>query len=121
MEGRVPLPGKKETWKMCGESIEDETESFQKMDEQKKKLQKELRDVEKLSLISKETQQNIKESLQHQLQEVERRRHDLMLEHQKVQNRPQKIQSIQDKKKEHAERKCCTRRDAEDQRGKRSQ
>ena len=60
-----------------------------------KKLRKELRDVERLSLISKEAQESIKESLQHQLQGVEKRRHDLMPEHQKVQKRSQKIQNIQ--------------------------
>ena len=37
------------------------------------------------------------ESLQHQLQEVAKRRHDLMPEHQKFQKRSQKIQSIQEK------------------------
>ena len=41
--------------------IEDETESRQKLDEHKKKLQKELRDVDRLSLISKEAQESIKE------------------------------------------------------------
>ena len=53
---------------MCGREdmdIEDETESRKKLDEQKKKLQKELRGVERLSLISKEAQESIKESLQH--------------------------------------------------------
>ena len=40
----------------------------------------------------------LKESLQHQLQEVERKRYDLMPEHQRVQKRSQKIQSIQDEK-----------------------
>ena len=38
------------------------------------------------------------ESLQFQLQEVEKRRNDLMPEHQRVQKRSQKIQSIQDKR-----------------------
>ena len=57
------------------------------MDEQKRKLQKELRDAEKLSLVSKEAQDSLKNDLQQQLQEVEQRRHDLMPEHQKVQKR----------------------------------
>ena len=55
-EGRVSLQGKKETWKMCGEEdmdIEDGTESCKKLDEQKRKLQKELLDVERRSLIFK--------------------------------------------------------------------
>ena len=44
-------------------------------------------------------QESIRESLQHQLQEVEKRRHDLVPEHQTFQKRSQKIQSIQDKRK----------------------
>ena len=74
--------------------VEDETASRKKLDGQKKKL---LRDVDRLSFVSKEMQESIEESLQHQLQDVEKRRHDLMPEHQKVQNRSQTIQSIQDK------------------------
>ena len=67
--------------------VEDEAESRRKLDEQKKKRQKELRDVDRLSSVSKERQESIMESLQHQLQDVEKRRHDLMAEHQKVQKR----------------------------------
>ena len=78
---------------------EDETESRKSLDELKKKLQKELRNVDRLSRISKEVQESIKESLHHQLQGVEKRRHDLMPEHQKVQKRSQTIQSIQDKRR----------------------
>ena len=79
--------------------VEDETQSRKKLDEQKKQLQNEPRDVDRLSFVSKEMQESIKESLQHQLQEVEKRRHDLMPEHQKAQKKSQKIQSIQDKRK----------------------
>ena len=53
--------------------VEDETESRRKLDEQKKKLQKELRDVDRLSSVSQEMQENIKDSLQHQLHEVEKK------------------------------------------------
>ena len=49
--------------------------------------------------ISKEAEESIKESLQHQLQEVEKGRHDLMPEHQKAQKESQRIQSIQDKRR----------------------
>ena len=44
-------------------------------------------------------QESLKESLQHQLQDVEKRRNDLMREHQKVQKKTQKIQSLQDKRR----------------------
>ena len=53
----------------------------------------------KCPFVSKEMQDSLKESLQHQLQEVERRRNDLMPEHEKVQKRTQQIQSLQDKRR----------------------
>ena len=49
--------------------VEDEAESRRKLDEQKKKLQKDLRQVDRLSCVSTEMQDDIRESLQHQLQE----------------------------------------------------
>ena len=65
--------------------VEDESENRKNWMWIEKKLRKELREVEKLSKMQKEFQENLKNDLQHQLQEVERRRHDLMPEHQKVQ------------------------------------
>ena len=56
------------------------------------------------------------ESMQHQLQEVEKRRNDLMPEHQKVQKMAQKIQSIQDKRKITERKLGGKRRNAENQR-----
>ena len=64
-------------------------QSRKKLDEHMKKLQKELRDIEKFSCIPKEFQDSLESNLQQQLQEVEQRRHDLMPEHQKVQKRSQ--------------------------------
>ena len=89
--------------------VEDEVESRRKLDEPRKKLQMELRDVDRLSFVSKEMQESIMESLQHQMQEVEKRRHDLMPEHQKFQKMSQKIQSIQDKRK-HMQKKMLQRK-----------
>ena len=59
--------------------LEDEVE----LDEQRRKLQKELRGIEKFSCVPKDVQKNLRSNLQQQLQEVEQRRHDLMREHQK--------------------------------------
>ena len=87
-----------EVWGDCVE-VEDEDECRRKLDEKRRKIQKELREVERLSFASKGMQENLMESMQHQLQEVERRRNDLMPEHQKVQKRSQKMQSIQDERK----------------------
>ena len=71
-----------------GMDFEDESESRKLLDKQGKKLQKYLRDVEKLSGVSKEVQKSLNNDLQ--LQEVEKRRHDLMPEHQKVQKKVRK-------------------------------
>ena len=91
--------------------VEEEIESRKKLDEQKRKVQKELREIENFSCLSKEVQESPKNDLQQDLQEVEQRRHDLMPEHQKVQKRSHKMQSIQD------ERRYMQKESAADQRG----
>ena len=55
-EGKAFHPGEKE-WRM---DSEDEIEGRKKLDEQRKKLQKDLRDVEKLSCVSNEVQESLK-------------------------------------------------------------
>ena len=67
-----------------GGQVEDEDECRRKLCEKRIKIQKELREVERLSFASKDMQENLMESMQHKLQEVEKRRNDLMPEHQKV-------------------------------------
>ena len=66
--------GMEEEWRMEVDA-EDEIESRKKLDEQKRKLQEELRDVEKLSCIPKEAQDSLKSALQQQLQEAEQKWH----------------------------------------------
>ena len=105
-EGAQKVPGipfkeevdLEEVWRECT-AVEDEAECRRKLDEQRKKMQKELREVDRSSFVSKEMQECLKVSLQHQLQEVEKRRNDLMPEHQKVQKRTPNIQSVQDKRR----------------------
>ena len=80
-------------------STVDEVESRKKLDEQIRKLQKELRVIEKVSCVATESQESLKRNLQQQLQEVEQRRHDLMPERQKVQRRSKIVQSIQTKRR----------------------
>ena len=75
---------------ISGAGARSEAESGKKLNEQRKKMQTELREVDRLSFVSKEMQESIKESPQHQLQDVEKRRNDLMPEHQKVQMAPPK-------------------------------
>ena len=98
--------------------LADEAESRKKLAEQKKKLQKELRDIEKFLCVPQEFQESLKSNLQQQLQEVEQRRRDLMPEHQKVQKRSQNIMMHPGQKKKFAERQYRSRRgDAEASRG----
>ena len=73
-----------EEWRMDVD-VEDEIESRKKLDEQKMKLQRELREIEKFSCVPKEVQESLKSNQQEQLLEVEQSRHDLMPEHQKAQ------------------------------------
>ena len=98
--GQSALEGKKEIWKLCGErtwTLRMRPRAVKNW--MSKKMPNKLRDVERLSLISKEAQESVKESLQHQQQGVETRRHDLKPEHQKTKKTSQKIQSIQDKRR----------------------
>ena len=57
-------------WRMDVDA-EDEVESRKKLDEQKRKLQQELREVEKFSCVPKKAQEGLKSILQQQWQEVE--------------------------------------------------
>ena len=78
--------GMEEEWGMDMD-LEDEVEGCKKLEEQKRKLRKELRDIEKFSCVPREFQENLKSNLQQQLQEMEQRRRDLMPEHQKEDQR----------------------------------
>ena len=89
--------------------LEDEAESRKKLDEQKRKLQKEMRDIEKFSCVPKEFQENLKSNLQQQLQEVEQRWNDLMPEHRKVQKKNAKFSQQPGQKKKVAERQYHSR------------
>ena len=105
--------GLEEEW---GMEMDLEDESCKKLDEQRRKLQKELRDVQKFSCVAKEFQENLKSNLQQQLQEVEQRRHDFMPEHLKVQTHRKRFKASRTKK--FAERQYRSRRgDAEAPRG----
>ena len=60
-EGKDSHPEKKAAWRKSMEmDLEDEVESRKKLDEQRRKLQKELRDIEKFSCVPKEFQENLK-------------------------------------------------------------
>ena len=61
----------------CGVEVEEEFENGENkrnLDEQRKRLQKELRDIGKLSFIPQEIQSGLKEGLQQQLQDIEQKK-----------------------------------------------
>ena len=60
-EGVTSQPEGKVVWKKNWERTLRTIESRKKLDERRKKLQKELRDIEKFACISKEAQSNLKE------------------------------------------------------------
>ena len=64
-----------------------------------KHLQRQLRDMEKLTGMESMLQDRQKESWKEELQEVARRRTELLPEHQKMLGKSRKLQSLQDKKR----------------------
>ena len=78
---------------------DEEIERMKKLDEREKKLQKQLLDIEKFTDMDQLLVDEQREECQHELQDLEQRRNDLLLEHQGMQKRSQKLQSLQDKKK----------------------
>ena len=74
-EPNIPVKGggdSEDVWRDCME-VEDEAENRKKLHELRQKMQNESRDVDRLSFVSKEMQESIKQSLQHQLQDVEKK------------------------------------------------
>ena len=64
---------------------EEDTDCKKKLDDQKESLQKELRDIEKFTDMEPMVRDSQKEKWKCQLQEIERKRTELLQEHQKMQ------------------------------------
>ena len=77
--------------------VEEETDCKKKLDERKKHLQRQWRDIEKFTDSDPNIRDRQKERWKEELQEIERKRTELLSEHQKMQKRSQKLQSLQDK------------------------
>ena len=89
--------GMEEEW---GMDFEGEIESRKKLDEQWKKLQKDLRDVQKNSRVCRKRFRNAPKLIcSSSCMRWRKRRHDLMPEHRKVHKRLQDTQNIQDKRR----------------------
>ena len=82
------------------------------MDEQKKSLQRQLREVEKLPNMVPALRDKQKEAWKEELEEIERERTELLPEQQKMQRRSQKLRSLREKQRNHlktardSEKKC---------------
>ena len=72
---------------------------MKKLDEQRKRLHKQLRETENFTDMDTLFLEGHKERWQRGLQEIEQKRNDLLLEHQKLQKRSPQLQTLQDKKK----------------------
>ena len=108
-EGRVSLIEKEENRKMFGESLwklKMRLTAAESWTNRRKSCRRSYEMSTDRRLFPKRCR-IIMESSQHQLQEVQKRRHDLMREHQKVQKRSQKIQASRTRGK-YAGRKCCS-------------
>ena len=94
VQGGPSIPSKEGTRKMWGEiawKSRMRPRAARNWMNRGGRCKKELREVDRLFFVPNEMQECIKESLQHQLQDVEKRRNELMPEHQKAQKRSQKI------------------------------
>ena len=91
----------------CKMEVEEETDCKKKLDEQKKSLHRQLRDVEKFANMDPVFRDRQIEKWKEDLQEIERKGTELSLEHQKMQKTSQKLQSIQDKQRKYFKDACA--------------
>ena len=83
--------------------FEQETEYKKKLDEQKKSLQRQVREIDKFANMDPVVRNQQKEAWMKELEEIERKRTEVLPEHQKMQKKSQKLQSLRDKQKNHLE------------------
>ena len=83
----------------CKMEFDEETDCKKKLEEQKKSLQRRLRDIEKFASMDPVFRDRQKEIWKEELEEIGRKRTALLPEHQKLQ-RSQKLQSLRDKAEE---------------------
>ena len=85
---------------------EEEVLNRKKLDEQRKRLQKQLRDLEKFACMPQDIQSRRKEEWQQQLQDIEQKRNDLLP------GAPESAEVSQDaqhpgQEEKHAHGNCC--------------
>ena len=79
--------------------VEEEVESRKKFDEQKGSYRRSCETMKTSRVCRKRFRKASRVTCSSNCKEVEQRRHDLLPEHQKVQKKSQKTQSIQDKRR----------------------
>ena len=77
----------------------DEIENKKKLDEQRRRLQMQIREIERFTDVDQMFWDNPKEKWKERLWEIEEKRNELLPEHHKMQKRFQKMQSVKDKKR----------------------
>ena len=97
----------------CKMEVEEETDCKKKLDEHKKSLQRQLRDIEKFANMDPIFRSRQKEKWKEELQEIEGKRTELLPECQKMQKRSQKLESLQEKKRKHLKDACACEEDAQ--------
>ena len=75
------------------------TDCKKKLDERRKHLQRQMRDFEKFTDLDPNFRDRQRECWKEELQEIERKRTELLPEHQKMQKKSQTLQSLHDKKR----------------------
>ena len=84
----------------CKMEFDEETDCKKKLEERKKSLRRQLRDIEKFASMDP-VYRDRQEVWKEELEEIERKNTELLPEHQKVQKRSQKLQSLRDQKKKY--------------------
>ena len=80
--------------------VDGEVDSKKKLDQRKKELVKQVRKIDEFTCNPRNVVGEQKEKGRQELQDIEHRRNGFLPEHQKMQKRSQKLQSLQDRKKQ---------------------
>ena len=94
--------GLEEDWNMEVEEDDDK-----KLDEQRRRLQKQLLEIEKFSDTDQVFRDGQKENWKEKLQDIEEKRNELFPEHQKMQKRSRKMQSLENERRNFIKDACA--------------
>ena len=84
--------------------VGEEVDSKEKLEQRKKELLKQLRNINEGLDMPQATQETLREKWQQELQDIEQRRNDLLPEHQQMQMRSPKLQSLHYQKKKQCQK-----------------